>query len=412
MTLRSLSAALLLALLVAPRAARAEGPGLALGENSRLHLSFESELRFDTLAGQGGIGTTANPVWDPADFILHIRPGARFVEQGTTVGFTGAANIDYVDYTGWLNPTHDLSYLAASVAAALDVAKSGPIGFSATENFTRSDHSSNPSLAIGTITDANDIGGRLSFRPGGGAIEGGVAYNFGLEAYELHAQGNLTCGNDPTCNGADYGNFNSTTHRFALDARWRFFPKTAVVFDSSFQLRNYGNGAANVSTMPLVVQAGLAGLVTEKVRVVLKVGYANSFSAAGDGFSSVVGQVEAGWDPSETAGISIGASRSVQPVSGAYGWYDDWRGFLTGKLQLWGRVQLTANGGVDIISYANDPQGRQDTQMSGELAASVEIFRMLHVTVGAIGSERISSLTNPVYGYQRLEAYVRLNFTY
>ena len=412
MILRSLFAALPVALVVAlcaaPRAARADGPGIAIGEDGRLHFFFESELRWDSLAGQGGIGQVGVPVEDPADFILHIRPGARFVEQGTTVQFTGTANIDYVDYTGWLAPTHDLSYLGANVQAALDVAKTGQVGLGVVENFSRSDHTSNPSLGIGSITDSNDIGARLAFRPGGGAIEAGLAYNFGVEAYELHAQGAFAC-NDPSCNGSDFGNFDSQTHRFAVDARWRFFPKTAIVFDSSFSIRHYGDDADNVSTMPFVVEAGLAGLLTEKIRVVVKAGYSNTFAAVGDNFSQPIGQVEFGWDPSETASITLGGARAAQPVSGSYGWYDDFRGYLNGRLQLFGRLQLTLTGNLDFINFANSD--RQDTQAQAEAQASVEIFRMLHTAVGTVLTTRNSSLGG-VFTYNRAEIYFRVNFTY
>jgi len=403
------SALLLAAALLAAARAQADGPGLALGESERLHLFFESELRYDSLAGQGGIGQTGTPVYNPGDFILHVRPGARFLETGTIVSFTGSANIDYVDYTGWLAPTHDLSYLGVAVQGVLDVAKSGPYSLSATESFTRSDHTSNPSLGIGSITDANDLGARFSTRPGGGAVEAGLAYNFGLEAYELHADGNLSSCSDPGCTGTDFSAFNSTTHRFAADARWRFFPKTALLFDAAFELRNYSDASANVRTRPLLLETGIAGLITEKIRAAVKIGYANSFAQEGDAFSGPTAQLEAGWDPSETFSATLGAARALQPVSGTYGWYDDWRAYASAKVQLFGRLQLAADGSFDDILFGNS--ARADTQLQFDGSASMELARYVRLTAGCVLTRRDSSLGG-VFSYQRAEIYLRAGFTY
>jgi len=407
------------ALLLAPLAAQADGQGIALSDDARLHFFFESELRYDSLAGQGGIGASngSGPTAvDPADFILHIRPGAKVIEQGTELQLTGLANIDYVDYTGWLAPTHQLSYLGAAVQAALAVGGQGPVGFNVSEAFNRSDQTTNPSLGIGSITDSNNLGARVAFRPGGGAIEAGLGYTFGIESYELHSAGDLgsSC-TDSSCNGALYGDFDSQTHRFALDARWKFFPKTAIVFDSSFELREYSTTVDSMGNVinrpsdPFLVEAGLAGLITEKVRLVLKGGYSNTLSQSGDTFSGPVAQLEAGWDPSETASITAGALRTVQPVSGTYGWYDDWRGYLSARVALGGRFALSGSANLDILFFANSD--RQDTQAMAQAALDVELFRMLHASIGAILTSRDSSLGG-VFTYQRTEAFIRLNFTY
>ena len=407
-------------LLLAPLAAQADGPGIALTDDARLHFFAESELRFDSLAAQGGVGTTStNTQFDPGDFIFHLRPGLK-IEQtgGTTFSVTGSANLDWVDYTGWLAPDHQLSYLGAAVNAALAVGKTGPVGFVVSESFSRSDQTTNPSLGLGTITDLNDLGAKLVFRPGGGAIEAGFGYDFNVESYELHAPGDLSCGNID-CDGSQYGKFDSTTHKFGFDARWKFFPKTAVVLDANLELREYGDTTVNFPAMPLVVEAGLAGLITEKIRVVVKGGYANTFlqqTSIGSGndittignFSSGVGQIEVGWDPSETISVTAGVMRAVQPVSGTDGWYDDWRGYAGGKLLLAGRVALTVNGNVDVLDYAD---GRQDTQAQATGAVDVEIFRMFHTALGAVLSSRDSSYGG-LFTYNRKEVFLRLNFTY
>jgi hypothetical protein len=415
--LRSLFAALIL---LAPLAARADGAGIALSDDARLHLFFESELRYDSLAGQGIIGSSsaaANTVVDPADFILHLKPGLKIVESGTQVSLTGSAFLDYADYTGWLAPTHDLSYLGAGIGAQLAVGKTGPVGLTVNEGFTRSDHTTNPALGIGTITDANDLGARVAFRPGGGAIEAGLGYNFGIENYELRANGVVGCGNDPNCTGADFSNFNSQTHRFSLDGRWKFFPKTALVADAQFALRRYANAGLdtngkpfNIDADPFQAELGLAGLITEKIRVVIKGGYANTFTSSGDNFSGPVAQLEAGWDPTETATATAGLIRTVQPVSSTFAYYGDYRGYLSGKIAV-GRVNFSATGSLDLISFGG-PSGRQDTQAALDAVADVEVFKLFHTALGVTLTSRASSSQAAVFSYQRAELYLRLNFTY
>src|SRR5213076_1962381 len=92
---RVLKPALTLALLLLSAPVRAEGNGLLVGESARLHASFETEARYDSLAALGGVGQARNPVFDPADLITHLRPALRLDAPGAEASFEGAARLDY-----------------------------------------------------------------------------------------------------------------------------------------------------------------------------------------------------------------------------------------------------------------------------------------------------------------------------
>ncbi len=407
---RLLKAWLPLLLAAAPLAAAADGNGIAVGDRARLHASFETEERYDSLAALGGIGNTNSVALDPADLITHLRPGLRLDAPGADTTFTGSARLDYEFFAGIAAATRSLSFLGAFADADLQLGRGGPVGFAIGEHFSRSDRTSNPALGLGSITDANALDGKLTFRPGGGALEFGLGYLFGLESYELHDVGNVACpAGDLSCDGSRYSSFGSHTQRVAADVRWRFFPKTALLLEGTWAKRTYESGALNINTSPLTATLSLVGLVSEKVRVVLKGGYENTFTASGENYSGPVGQVELGWEPRETTRFALGALRTAEPVSDTYGWYDDLRGYASLSLLLGGRVLLTAGVTGDRLGFAN--RGRVDFQLGGNALLEYEVNRLLRLGLGCVLTLRDSNSGGP-FSYQRAEVFGRVTLTY
>ena len=396
------------AVMLSATQARADGNGVLLGDGARLHLSFETEARYDSLAALGGIGTAANPTFDPSDLLLHFRPGARLLAPGANVDFTAGTLLDYTFFTGLGGPTRDLSFLGVNADATLALGRDGPLGFTLADHFLRSDQTQNPALGVGTLTDTNSLDARILGRPGGGALELGLGYSFGIEQYELHAAGNIVC-SEASCNGALYGNFGSQTHTLLGSAKWRFLPKTAVFIEGSVAARQYQSASANIGTTPLHIEGGLVGLITEKVRVLIKGGYGDAFVDSGQNFAGALGQLEMTWQPQETASFSVGALRDIDPVSDVYGYYVDWRGYLSAKLLAAGRVQLTASATVDRLDFAN--VGRGDTVEAVNAAVEVEVTRNLRSSIGGVVTNRDSSLGG-AFNYQRNEAYLRVSWAY
>jgi Putative beta-barrel porin 2 len=404
--------------LLLPFAAFAEGPGVLVGESARLHFLFDLEGRYDSLAGQGPVGINPqDATTDPADILFHVRPGLRLAAPGSRLDFDANAALDWTRYTGWLGATtSQLSYLGATAGATLEVGKGGPLTFHVGEQFNRSDRTTNPAIGLGTLTNANTLGASLTARPGGGAIEATLGYDFALESYQSYNPNTgAGAGGDANNDPSQYSKFSNQTHKVELNSRWRFLPKTAVILDGSWAFRVYDSSSVNVATSPLRVEAGLAGLLTEKVRITLRAGWMKMFAASGSEFQSVIGLGEVGWNPTETAGLTLGLSRSAEPVSSTYGWYDDWRAYLQGRIALGGRAQLTGGARIDRIAFA-DPAtagaaNRTDTQAALDLAVDVEVMRLLHVLGGTTVTSRSSS-AGGYYTYSRAEAWLKLQFSY
>lgn len=408
MTRLSLPLAALLA--AAPLAAVADGNGLAVGETARLHASFETEERYDSLAALGGVGSGQSPVYDPADLITHLRPGLRLDAPGPQATFTGSAKLDYEIFAGLGGPTKNLSFLAAAADAGVQAGHGGSTTFDAVDHFSRSDRSSNPALGIGTITDSNVLDARLGLLPGGGALEFGLGYNFAIEAYELHYAGNVGCAStQPSCDGTKYGGFGSQTHRGSADLRWRFLPKTAAMAEVSWATRSYSSSAGNVNTAPLRAALGLIGLLSEKVRVVLKAGYENTFASSGQNFAGLVGQAELGWEPQLTTKFAIGVLRSGEPVSDLYGWYSDSRAYASISMLFLGKLLVTGAANLDLLGFAN--RSRDDVQASANVLVEYEFNRLLRGGVGSILTTRNSS-EGGAFNFTRGEAFARLTVAY
>jgi hypothetical protein len=404
----SLPLAALLA--AAPFAAAADGNGLAVGDTARLHASFETEERYDSLAALGGIGNAQTPVYDPADLITHLRPGLRLDAPGAQTSFTGAARLDYEIFAGLGGPTRSLSFLAAAADAGLQTGHGGSTTFDLVDHFSRSDRTSNPALGIGTITDSNNLDARLGLLPGGGALELGLGYNFGIEAYELHSAGNVGCAiTQPSCDGTKYGGFGSQTHRGTADVRWRFLPKTAAMAEVSWAARSYSSASSNVNTKPLRASLGLLGLITEKVRVVLKAGYENTFASTGQNYAGLVGQAELGWEPGITTKVAVGVLRSAESVSDLYGWYSDSRLYASLSMLFIGKLLVTGGANVDLLGFAN--RGRNDVQSSANVLVEYEFNRLLRGGLGSVLTIRSSS-EGGAFNYQRAEAFARLTVAY
>ena len=412
MTCRRLTttAAALVACASLARPARGDGLGLRVGDTARLHATLETELRWDSMAGIGSFNGSQRGelVLNPADLVLHLRPGVRIEAPGAQSGFNAGARLDYTRYSMLQADTSSLSYLGILGDAELVLGRDGPTSFTLADHFSRSDRTTNPALGVGSLTDSNVAAARLNWKPGGGAIEGGLGYAFLYETYEQSRAGAVAC-TTPSCDGTRYSGFGSQTHRLSLDARWRFLPKTALTFEASIAPRSYAQASTNVSTLPLRALAGLAGLVTEKVRVVIKAGYENLFAGTGANFSGPIGQLELGWDPRETVSLTLGVLRTAEPVSDVYGWYDDLRGYATGSWLLLGRLSLQASLSYDHLGFGN--QGRTDSQLGAALVAEWELTQLLRIAAGEQFTSR-DSTAGFAFSYTRSETFARLTVAY
>ncbi|MHB8877756.1 MAG: hypothetical protein ACYC8T_29035, partial [Myxococcaceae bacterium] len=192
-----------------------------------------------------------------------------------------------------------------------------------------------------------------------------------------------------------------------LDARWKFLPKTAIVFESGFDTRTYVSGEA--PPLLLKLQVGLAGLVSAKVATVAKVGWTHDFGTSGG--KTVTGQFELAYLMSETSTLKVGYLRSIQPVP-VYGTYGDDRAYFDSRFLFGGRLALHGGAGIDFLSFYGPVPGRNDLIISGDVGPEYQFTPWL---IGALNynlSLRSSVGGPPSANIPRHEVIARLKFTY
>ncbi len=191
---------------------------------------------------------------------------------------------------------------------ALLIAPGRPWGFNIFDNFTRS---AAPSLDNSVVNGLNRIENtaraELVYTKTGGLFDWRLGYSLGMTYFED--------------NGAGQQNLNNTIHTVYTRGRWRFLPRTALVYDGSLGFQNYTNktnGLAN--STPVRTRVGLAGLVTDRLSLLAMVGWGASFYEKQGDFDSVIGQIElryfltgaapeAGTQSSSMSSIAFGFTR-------------------------------------------------------------------------------------------------------
>jgi hypothetical protein len=389
------------------------GPG-------RLHLYITEELEYNSAAV---ILPTSSAPGAPfaidGEMILHTRPGVNLEIDGDNNSFGLSGDVDYLWYTGWITPGD--SY-ASRLDAAADLHgsfnKNGVIGFNIGDTFSRSANTYTPSIPVGVISLYNQARLEVPIRPGGGALEIVPHVAYGVELFSQYsgvAPGDPACA-DPTspCNPANLSQYNYQDLTSGLDVRLKFLPQTAFLFTSSYDARFYSNTTVNPDASELKLQVGLAGLITTKLAVIFKVGWAQGFGTGH--LSTVIGQAEVTWHATELASLSVGFLRDVYPVSGNGSYIDD-RPYINGKVFLGGRLSLSLTAAYDFFDFAQgDPTtptaSRNDTQLSANLLCEYQVLRWFIVGAGFLVAHHTSTDTLDTLNYTQWQPYVQVTFTY
>lgn len=385
--------------------------GIKLGE-ARVHPYFDLELRYDSAAGffpRGGVIDGLQP-----EILAHFRPGLKLELPSDTVQLNLNGNVDYVYFTGLLTPN---SQAASRLEGSADLSalfnRKGWINFELADHFSRSDRTTTAVVGVGVYSLFNEARASLPIKPGGGALELTPKGAIGLELFTpislLPVPG---CSGDVTClpdavRGMSYLNL-----RAGLSGKWRFLPKTAVVIDSTFDMRSYLTAVAGTSNPPallLKATAGLAGLLTTKTSVVAKAGWGHDF---GEGAANtLVAHLELTYLVNEFSHVKVGYLRNVEPVP-TYGSFGDDRGYVDSRMFLIGRLTLHGYAAFDYLSFYR-ASGRADTVFTIDLGPEYELFPWLIGAAGYSLSTRGSNQSSaPTVNFTRHEAYVRVTFTY
>lgn len=176
-----------------------------------------------------------------------------------------------------------------------------------------------------------------------------VAYAPGRGVYELRFGYNFLG------NFFDHQTYNSSiSHQGFARMRWRFLPKTALVWDGSVTRLGYLD-PSNASTglfnaTPMSTRFGLSGLLTNRVSLLVLAGYNGTFYEQGDNADTVIGQAEVQWLIDVRSRLRGGFVRDVQPtVFGNF--FVRNRGYVSYVRGFGGRFMLSADAGVGLNQY-------------------------------------------------------------
>lgn len=203
----------------------------------------------------------------------------------------------------------------------------------------------------------------IAYTPGGGLLDWRLGYSFAGTLFE----------------SGRFSHLNNIQNQVETRGRWRFLPRTALIYDARFGFINYinqdalpgGQGNANAKTKshPMRAMLGVSGLVTSSFSVQAMVGWGASFYTplveSVDGadvpvqqFNSVIGRAEAKWflssDPtspsSSLSAISVGFSRDFfDSYIGTY--FERDRGYVDFSYFFANRFLLIVDGGAGPIVY-------------------------------------------------------------
>jgi hypothetical protein len=273
------------------------------------------------------------------------------------------------------------------------------------DTFQRSDRTRSVAIGAGVLSLSNELKLRVPLRPGGGALEVVPQVGWALERFQpMGALAPVGCGG-PECDPAQVNRFDYDDLRAGLEGRWRFLPKTAVVVDLDFNLRDY-RGGGTPSALLLRGKAGLAGLVTPRIAVTATLGWGQGFRGITVG--TLISQVEGSYLVSPTTTVKAGYARTLEPVA-AFGQFRDDRGYMEGQALLGGRLTLRASTAMDFLSFAG---GRNDTLFKLDVGPQYQFEKWLVGGAGYLLNTRTSTTPGAGINYSRHEGYVRMTVTY
>jgi hypothetical protein len=401
-------AALALALLATSTAwAQSAENGLKLGDG-RLHPYFDFETDYNSGAGFFD-NATGTPTLSP-EIIFHFRPGLRLELPESWINLNVSGDVDWVQFSGFLTPTSTgASHLEASANVDADLFKSGPVEFDVGDTFTRLDQTQNAAIGVGVITLSNTAYASLPIHPGGGALEvtprGAVILNDYTPLSGVAAPGCAV--NDPTCQPGLVSELNTVDLQAGLDARWKFLPKTALVVETRYDAQSYQDDPTNAAEL-LHADLGLVGLITSKIAITAKAGWAQDFVG---GQKTVIGHAEVNYLISDTSNLKLGFIRDILPVP-AYGTYIDDRPYAEVRFFLGGRLTLHAYGAFDYLNFGG-ATGRNDDLVTLDVGPQYQFFRWLIGSAGYTLTYRASDVEqSESVNYTVQVGYVRLTFTY
>jgi hypothetical protein len=248
------------------------------------------------------------------------------------------------------------------------------------DNLTRALESPNLSTPQSLDMLRNEVGARLTFRPGGTAKRRPLSFTLGyLNRIVLYD---------------DFERGETFAHHFFLKGIWLIYPKTALVLDAGLEQTSFLNDdpyQVNVDSMPIRGQFGIDGLITRRIAVVATAGWGQSGHGSGDSFAGVIANARLIYSPSPGVRLLLSYKKdfSISYVGNFYGFHE---AGLDVSARMGRSVRCTAGASYTLADFGlYDPQGtsliindkyRNDQVLNGHIRLGFDLVRAFGITIG------------------------------
>lgn len=394
-----------------------EGIGVRVG-NLELHPGIAGEVGYDSnyfLRAPSEVPLSAYRLRVTPSITLTTlgtqrREGANGAPPQPTVTFRGGAYVAYNEIIAtdskYSSEFADQRHLDIGSDIALNFLPAGRVGADTYLNFIRQGQPSNdPNTENAFDRDSLRAGAGVTWRPGGGLFDWRLGYEFLYNYFEK----------------SNFSYLNNFQNGINMRGRWRFLPRTALLYDGSYTWVNYPNPTVQNDGAIARSSIGMNGLITTKLALLALVGWAGTFYNQGPGqtpqqFDSITGQAELKWyisggadvmNPgSAPVGMSYASLGYVRDVSNSYlgNFYQRDRGYVGVSYLLGGVFVTSLTAGISNLAFPDSfyPAGTDNCPATGACLQH-EAFSEQRVDASLFGEYRFSNTfgLNATVNYDR-----------
>lgn len=351
------------------------GAGYRAGD-VELHPGIAAEIGYDSnwflRSDKTGFVNSAPAAPPEGAAVLRITPSLNFTttqarqrtegepqSEGPSVVVSGGVAGTYREFFSGDEVLRRQRNMSVDANLRLDALPGRPWGasvFATFNRFIQPTYTGDPNLSFNR--DDLGAGAEIIAQPNSGTLDWRLGYMFHTTLFE-ETEGHP---------------FDNLTHAVYTRGRWKFRPRTALLYDGSLSFRSYSHPDGAITPLhqstPARARIGITGLVTPRLAIMAMAGYAATFYDTNGGkdpttqqYDSVIGQAEvkffptanpASADPSEASlvlsSIALGFVRDYQ-ASYLGDFYGTDRGYLNVAYFFAGRALVSLEGGVGTIEY-------------------------------------------------------------
>lgn len=404
-----------------------EGAGIRAG-NFELHPSIGAEFGYDSNF------TRASAAEGPVDVLkLRITPSItlstlgkarRNTDTPPNVIFTAGAFASYFELFPLDSDEADVRKrrnVGAGVDTKVDVFPFRKVGFDLLAGFRRviqAEGRSDDLAGEGFNRDTLRYGAGVTWRPGGGLFDWRGGYTGMFNHFE----------------NASYASLQNIHHDINTRGRWRFLPRTALLFDTSYSFIRYTRNTIQTNGDILRSRVGFHGLVTYHLALLGMLGWASTFYRSHNGsieprqYDGPIANAELRWfiqprpdleNATITTGLSSVALGYARLVNNSYlgSFYTRDRGYLQFSAFLLGSVAAGLEFGVSRVAFPLARGGGADIPSIKQLRLDGNVFAEYRFTDTLAANatfvyDQVNSdpVPNEDLDYKRWQTYVGLRW--